>query len=66
LLVHSVAWAQVVSFTSPHVFVSALHLPEAQVACAFALVQPPSWKPSFGIGVPDFSFGRHVFSFRAQ
>jgi hypothetical protein len=66
LLVHCVACAQVDSFTSPQVFVAALHLPEAHVACAFASVQPPSCSPSFGIGVPDLSFGRHVFSFRAQ
>jgi hypothetical protein len=66
LLVHWLACAHVLEFTSPHDFASALHLPEAHVACAFASVQPPSWRPSFGIGVPDGSFGRHVFALRAQ
>jgi hypothetical protein len=64
---HSFAFAQVVvTFGPAHVFVTALHVPDWQVAVAFASLHTPVWRPSLGIATPFALSSTHESALRSQ
>ena len=64
--VHCAPLVHAVPLAAEQVLREGLHAPVTQTAAAFAAVQVPSWRPSFGIAAPAASFVMQVNVLRSQ
>ena len=64
--VHCAEFVHAVPLGAEQVLREGLHAPDAHTAAAVAVVQVPSWRPSFGIATPAASLLTQVNTLRSQ